>query len=213
MSKYDNQKENVFIGIDLALRKSGVVVLDDNGNLKSLEVIDSTNKKLKDEDLLLNNKLAIKNLLEELSSKYTIKCIFLEGLSYNSVSSSKDLIGANYWLSMIEMKILDIKYVVIPPKSWQKIIATKEKLLPIVEKFPIKRANKKEKLTKEEVKLNTKHKAETRKELKNLILNSIPENIRIQITEYIENNKKVEDFKYDLADAYFITKLSMSKYV
>ena len=114
---------------------------------------------------------------------------------------------------MIEMKILDIKYVVIPPKSWQKIIATKEKLLPIVEKFPIKRANKKEKLTKEEVKLNTKHKAETRKELKNLILNSIPENIRIQITEYIENNKKVEDFKYDLADAYFITKLSMSKYV
>lgn len=196
------------IGIDLALRKIGIVVLDDNNNLIDFTLFDSDPKKLNNEDLLFSNGYNIFTFIDNaMKNEFDSIYVNLEGLTFNSKSASMDLIDANHWYVRVRLKSeLGIKVNVIPPKSWQKSICN---LFPcevnnIYNKWPIIRAKKGLKLTKEEKSLNNRSKANIRKEMKAFFYSKLPDDIKESFSKYILNNKLPKDGIYDLSDAYWI---------
>lgn len=201
----------MYIGIDLALRKIGIVCLDKDGKLKKTILIDSDQKKHNDEELLMRNKLNITTAIYSCinANKSEIKMIALEGLSFNSKSASVDLIAANHWMTRIEIKKDGFDYKIIYPKSWQKSVVTKEILAEWAKTWPIIRAKKGQKLSKEQVTANNKSKAEIRKLTKSCILANVPFEIKESFEKYIKDNKIKSDALYDLADAYHIARFIM----
>lgn len=198
----------MYIGIDLALRKTGIVVLDDKSKFVSCEVISSDPKKHNDEALLLHNRDKMLKFFCGIipTNKRSPINISLEGLSFNSPSASVDLIAANHWIIRCDISQLDVNLNVISPKSWQKSIIDKEVLKFLSDSFPTVRAKKGKKLTKEEAAANTKAKAQRRKETKIRILAAVPDDIKDEFDKYILTNKLPKDTILDLADAYHIAK-------
>lgn len=196
------------VGIDLALRNTGIVMLTDDGTLHEFYLLTSDPKIYNNEDLLIYNRDRLIPILDLQTLKKGSKIkVALEGLSFNSLSASIDLIDANHWLTRLIIKgnkCLDLT--VLPVKSWQKSIITKDVLKEFTEKFPTVRAKKGKKLTKEETSANTKAKAQRRKETKQLILNAVPAEINKEFEKYILTNKLQKDTILDLADAYHIAK-------
>jgi len=215
----------VYIGIDLALRKIGIVVLGFDGELIDFTLIDSDAKTLNGEELLRYNSKAIRafviiNLFDNhYYKKYggtqeafgchhlDVDKIVLEGLAFNSPSKVVDLIAANHWFvrcDMTEWLRDKNKLTVIPPKAWQKSIVTKEILAVWAKDWPVIRAKRGSKLTKDEAKANNKSKAEIRKLTKDYLFDSVPETIKEDFEKYIIKNKLSKDSKYDLADAFHL---------
>jgi len=137
----------------------------------------------------------------------------MEGLAFGSPSSVIDLIAANHWMVRCSIKnsFPKINWTIIPPKSWQKSIITKDILAILAKDYPVTRAKRGMKLTKEEKQTNTKSKAEIRKKTKEIIKNSVPKEITKEFELYIEKNKLHKDSIYDLCDAYFLAKYIQGK--
>lgn len=201
------------IGIDLALRKIGITVLDDNNELIDFILFDSDPKKLNNEDLLFSNGYNIFTFIDNaMKNEFDSIYVNLEGLTFNSKSASMDLIDANHWYVRVRLKSeLGIKVNVIPPKSWQKSIVTKEILSEWAKTWPIIRAKKGMKLTKEQQTLNNKFKAEIRKLTKQLIYDSLPIDVKNKFDKYLLDNNLKSDAKYDLADSYWIAVYGSNK--
>jgi hypothetical protein len=194
----------VYIGIDLALRTTGIVFLDNDGAFLHCGLVTSDPKTTNNEDLLLHNYGRVMNIFD-MSIKFkheSIEVVALEGLSFNSPSMSVDLIAANHWQVRSFLHSNNIPIMIIPPKSWQKNVVTKETLAEWAKDWPVTRAKRGTKLTKEEQKINNKSKAEIRKLTKDHIYNSVPLDIRKQFEEYVVKSKLHKDSLFDLADAY-----------
>lgn len=193
----------MYIGIDLALRKIGLFAI--NGAQKNFEIISSDPKTVKDEDLLIHNGEKLFEFLFKYK-EYKVNVV-LEGLSFNSSSSDHDLISANHWQLRVLLKRFENFTVhIIPPKSWQKSIVTKEWLATFAADYPVVRAKKGMKLTKEQKAANSKSKAALRKLSKEHILGSVPKAERDAFSKYVVANKLPKDAIYDLADAYCLAK-------
>ena len=80
----------MILAIDLSLRSTGVVILNDLGILEDFRIV--ANKE-KDEELVIKNS---KDILEFVKGRW-IEHVAIEGLSFMSVSASKDLIAGNFW--------------------------------------------------------------------------------------------------------------------
>jgi hypothetical protein len=196
----------MYIGIDLALRNIGVVALSKTGNLINFRLITSDPKKINGEDLLMSNKISLNGAIYSCinANKSEVLNIGLEGLAFGSPSALIDLIAANHWITRIEIKKDGFPLTVIPPRAWLKEFVTKDVLADWAKRFPVVRAKKKMKLTKEEKAANTKSKAAIRKESKEMIYNKVPAKIREQFEAYLEKNKLPKDGKLDLSDAYHL---------
>jgi hypothetical protein len=110
------------MGIDLSLRSTSVVNINKNG--VSYHLVTSSSKDLNDEKLLLYNKEKIKNLIE----LHQPDRIALEGLSFGSISSSKDILAGNFWSirTMIAESFPDIELIIVPVTVWRSPLLTKE---------------------------------------------------------------------------------------
>ena len=201
------------IGIDLALRKIGITVLDDNDNLIDFILFDSDSKKYNNEELLIFNSVRVSGFLgkyywqdwKEGVVQKNIN-IALEGLSFNSPSQQVDLIDANHWRVRCDIKASypESNLIIKHPKSWQKNILTKDILSEWAKQWPIIRAKRGMKLTKEQQSSNNKSKAEIRKLSKQYIYDKLPKDAKDRFDKYISDNKIKSDAKFDLSDSYWI---------
>lgn len=179
------------MGIDLALRNSACVSLDDNCNFMDCKVITSSASKIDAEDLLLyncNNIIPfVTNGCEDVKSDVIV---MIEGLAFNSTSLAKDIIAGNFWHIRFALYIKDIEYHIVAPASWRAKVFTKE----IKEK--LKKDKKEAKAASSSGNLLVKEAA----------LSIVPKNIQNIFKKYLTDNKLNAKFMYDLADAYCIAK-------
>lgn len=171
------------IGIDLSLRSAGITVVDERETL--VEIYVHQPKKLKDEvyeELLINNCNRFKEIIIEIIKKYDVDRINLEGLSFNSLSSTKDLIDAQWWLVRIFIYNLGIKLKIFSPANWRKINKIKDS--------KIKLKQYKEELGKDYWKI--------------LALGKLNQDTHDKIIYYCEDHKLRSKTEFDIADSYWI---------
>lgn len=173
-------------GIDLSMRSTGICVFD--GDKDHFFMVKS---KKNDEELLIENA----DIICKIIASHNIKKIHLEGLSFNSVSSSKDLIAGNFWYvrTILKQRFPEIEICVIPVQKWRSKILTKED-------------NKARKIAKDVLKEFSKGKS--KEEIKQFkLLSSIKNQTYLKLPETIKNQideMTNKDEKYDLTDSYFI---------
>lgn len=195
------------LGIDLSLRSTGLVFIDNHDNVK-YKLVTSDSKKLNDEELLMYNIDEILDFIEWNKPTH----IGLEGLSFNSVSSSKDIIAGSFWYLRVMLKKYypHIKVDIIPVLTWRSKLFNKEERKILKETVAQVKLLKKElmKLSKEEKKIKVL-------ENEQLILNS---DIKYVTWEKLPEPYKSEfeniGFKkggYDLSDAMHIANYIKNK--
>lgn len=202
-----------YVGIDLSLRNTAVVILDKDKNLIAQEII--SNSTLDKEQLLSFNSKKITDFIvayawfthnDYRQDDFVLKGIMLEELSFASKSAVADLIAANKWI--LRVKLLEtfptIKLKQVSVKEWRSKVISTEEQKAINDKYPIVRAKRGTKLDKDQVKLNNKNKALIKKETKELTVAKLPKEIRDRFEICITKNKYKEDSLFDLADGYFI---------
>ena len=116
--------ENYFIGLDLSINGTGLVIINNETKIINQKLI-TTNPKDDIEDRLLH-------IVEEIKPIYnlhTLHKINIEGLSYQSVSSNLAQLSAIHYLTRIELKrnLLNYKEKVeiIPPTVLKKFVTGK----------------------------------------------------------------------------------------
>jgi hypothetical protein len=104
------------LGLDLSLRSAGMVVLT-NGYLEDFMLVNSDSKSLNEEKLLIYNSSKVIEFVD----KHRPDKIGIEGLSFNSLSGSKDLIDGNFWYIRTEIyrAFPKIPVEIIPVKTWR----------------------------------------------------------------------------------------------
>lgn len=201
------ENRKLFIGIDLALRKTGITCFDSNKKLITFN-LNVCPLSYKDEDILIYNTTCIMNFIDLVCNTYNIKdselSVFIEGLSFNSLNQQSDLIAANHWCirTEIKRKYSNVLLNIMSPQSWKSKLFSKEDKEKIKEYFPIIRAKRGMKLNNYEQKLNNKQKAKMRTYVKDLIISKVPDDIINRFNDYITENKINKDCISDLCDSY-----------
>ena len=170
------------IGVDLSLRSTGVVTLDDDLNLIDFILINPSTKEYNDEKLLTYIANEIVSYVNcNLDEKFGLDRDYaIEGLSFMSVSASKDIMYGNFWHLRCEIMNFteDATITIYPVTKW--------------------RNGQFDKATLKEWKTTVKN------GLKELIVNKTPENVKIKFLEYIKEKKLHKNSIYDLCDAYWL---------
>lgn len=175
------------IGIDLSLRSSGLVRLDDDNNLLDFDVVSVCNKKyvqgVNDEEMLIYIADKIVYFVERNNDK---EAVAIEGLSFQSASSSKDLVWGNFWFLRVRLRMLypDMLIGVIPVISWRNPLLSN--------------------LTKEERKKLKGNK------MKQHCVELLPTDVKELFSDYVMKHDLKEEAIYDLTDAYFLAKFRNS---
>lgn len=189
------------IGIDLSLRSTGLVCLDGN-DVTNYTIINPDPKKYNDESLLIYNSYQICDFVKQLKPDV----VALEGLSFGSLTGSKDILAGNFWNLRIGLKHLGYKTQIIPVLTWRSPLFTKEER---------KKHKEDTKLAKEwKAKVKGIKSTNARKEIlagteqifldadiKNLTFRKLPATIQDMFMEF-----GLDKGAYDLTDAYFIAK-------
>jgi hypothetical protein len=189
------------IGIDLSLNSTGLVHMSDNYEMVHA-LVKPDPKKFTSEERLDFVAEQVINFISTTGADV----IGLEDLSYNSISSSKDEIAANFWRVRCEIKraFPTIPLHIVPVLSWRSPLFNK------VERDKLKADTKFFKEIKAELKLikDKVIKAEKVLEHQDLI-----QNTNIKYLTYCKlpvdiqatfNNVGLNKGAFDLSDAYFI---------
>ena len=114
----------MIMGIDLAMRTSGVTLLSSDVQFR---LIKCSSDQYKDEDVMIYNWQKIKELILEFNPEH----IVIEGLSYDSISGSKDIIAGNFWYirTRIKIEFPDINVHIVSVKSWREPLFNKSRIL------------------------------------------------------------------------------------
>jgi hypothetical protein len=172
------------MGIDLALRNTACVVLDENYNSIDFCILTSDKKLYDDERLLVYNA----DRLSEFRQRSDTNAIFIEGLSLSSASLAKDIIAGNFWYIRTLFHLdKDIVCNVVAPASWRARVFT------VDQKAEIKEFRK-----------NNGGKYTTI--LKEIALRHVPEDLLEIYKKYLTDSKLSGKFIYDLSDAFCIAK-------
>lgn len=194
-----------FLGIDLSLRSTGLVFL--NQDQIEYKLITSDAKKLNGEELLLYN---IKEILEFIDY-HRPKYIGLEGLSFGSVSSSKDILAGNFWYLRTMIYQNYVTPEIIPVLTWRCPLFNKEERAELKCNMGLLNELKKQliKLPKDEKKqlLLDNELLIERANIKYVTWEKLPEPIKSDF-EKIGFSKG----GFDLTDAYFIADYMRNKY-
>ena len=198
----------MFLAIDLSLRSTGLVCIkQDQFDYK---LVTSDSKKINDEKLLIYNW----NEIEQFINKNRPTYIAIEGLSFGSLSSSKDILAGNFWYVRTKIAELypDVIVDIIPVLTWRSPLFNKQERLELKEntkKFKELKVLIKEVKFKEEknkILLDNEMIIE-RSNIKYLTWEKLPEPIKSKFHK-IGFNKG----GFDLTDAYFIAKYVEVKY-
>lgn len=194
----------MIIGIDLSMRSTAVVAINDT-DIK-FKLITSTAKQYNDEELLIYNAKELCNFI----SNFEVDYINFEALSFNSTSSSKDILWGNYWHTRVELR-KQFKNVKI---NFCEVLSWRNKVVPIETRRSVTEANKRFKALKTIIgydKLPRNEKIIFNKQYEKFInedccikfqtYNLLPDEIKSTFSLYNKDNGL-----YDLTDAYFISK-------
>lgn len=110
----------IFVGIDLSLTGTGLIVLDQDANIMEQKLISTKAKDITEVRLL--------QILEELKFVPTIaklKKVNIEGLSFGSRGQSMLELAALHYFIRIYMFQKDVPYEIIPPTQLKKHITGK----------------------------------------------------------------------------------------
>lgn len=186
------------IGIDLSMRSTGLTYK--NEDELEFDSINPSAKTYNDEALLSYNAKMVCNFID----KYVPDVIVLEGLSHNSISSSKDLIAGNFWHVRIAIKerYLLVPLYIVPVKSWREPLFSKE------ERKIIAQCTKELKELKKLMKgCNKAERNDLTLQNESIILGSdIKYQTYLKLPEEIRERLKDNSAKYDITDSYFIAK-------
>lgn len=167
----------MILSMDMSLRSSGVCIIDKEDNLIHFELIKTEKEDfIFDEDLIIYLSDKIINLIH----KYPIDQFVIEGLSFNSKSSRKDVIAGIYWTirTLIRKTFPSIPIGSIPVRSWRSWVISTADLKDLKKVCP--------------------------DNLKNGPLMKLPFAIREMFLEYtIKNGHHLKSI-FDLSDAYWI---------
>jgi hypothetical protein len=186
----------MLLSIDLSLRSAGVVLFNLDGSIEDFMV--TNNKESKDEDLLIKNANDILTFIKGRD----IKIVAIEGLSFASISSSKDTIAGNFWNLRCALKQTIDLYIqhIVPVTRWRKLVISKERVKELeleIGQIVIK-VNKKGKESKK-VKLPSGWQ-------KKECVRVLPEEVNTRFSSYVKENKLKKEAIYDLTDAYWLGK-------
>lgn len=123
----------MIISIDLSLRSTGAVAIDDEKNLIDFALVKSCNKPCKyaevfnGEELISYNTKRIMEFIEK-KSMNSIDAILIEGLSFGSLSGSKDILAGNFWYLRVRLKerFPGVPIHIIPVQTWRNKILSKQ---------------------------------------------------------------------------------------
>jgi hypothetical protein len=194
------------VAIDLSIRSTGLHFT--NGEINIFRLITPSPNEYKDEDVLPYVAFEIVRFICDMRDKYGAPDeIHLEGLSYNSVSGSKDFIAGNFWYTRVALKdnFPNIPVKIIAVTEWREPYFNTE------ERRVMREATKKLKEFKVSVKglkgeertnaILFNEKLIEASSIKYQTYLKLPEIIKLQI-----DNMHVKDGKYDLTDAYFLAR-------
>lgn len=184
------------LGIDLSLRSAGLCF---NNEFKLIQIT-----KLNDEELLIE----ISNQICSFIHKCKPNEINIEGLSFNSISGSKDIIAGNFWYlrCRIHCEFPDIPINIIPVTQWRNPLFTKEERKQLKENVKILKENKislKGLIGEERKEAQLKNKElELNASIKYNTFLKLPDDIK-----NIINNITQDEGRWDLTDAYWISRI------
>lgn len=186
---------NDILGIDLSLRSTGLCY---NNEFKLIQI-----EKLKNEELLIE---LIKQICYYINL-WQPKQINLEGLSFNSISGSKDLIAGSFWFlrSEIKRQYPNIPLKILSVSEWRAPLFNKEENKTIREAKNFLKTNKKsiknlKGIERKQVQEYNKI-LEDNANIKVYTFNKLPEDIKQKIINITEDKSR-----FDLTDAYFISR-------
>ena len=115
----------VFVGIDQSITSSGLVVINDKGEILETRLIE-TKSKIKKVEVSYEERFDfILTTIYEIISKYKDFFIFIEGISYHSISQRSYQQGALHWLIVVMCYKNNFKYSVVAPTANKKFMTGK----------------------------------------------------------------------------------------
>ena len=105
------------IGIDASLRSTGISILNDDNLIKNY-IYQPTEKQY--EKLIIETTEFYHDLFNNLIHQYDISKVNLESLSFNSISSTKDIIATCHWNLRCILYELDLDVNIVSPAQWRK---------------------------------------------------------------------------------------------
>jgi hypothetical protein len=199
------------IGIDLSLRSTGLCFSTEDSVTFSL--VQPSIKDFNDEALCIFNANAIisfVNHIDKNRKKFgvdSVDRINLEGLSFGSLTGSKDILAGNFWYvrCMLHQQFPEIPVKIVPVLSWRSPMFNKE------ERKWMKDCTAKTKSLKSQTKgMKKKEKDDFLFSFKDVIegadikiqtFNKLPEVVQTEI-----NRITTSKDKFDLADAYCLSR-------
>lgn len=109
--------EFMFVGIDHSMVGTGVVVLDQNGNILEQKLIKTTN-----EDSDEKRMTTIIDALSFIPKIVRLKSVYIEGPSFQSNGQAVLQMGALHYLIRIFLYRKKIKFKIVPPKTLKKFV-------------------------------------------------------------------------------------------
>ena len=106
-----------FIGLDLSLTSTGMVVVSEDGVLVEKEIISSDSK-----NEIENRLKNIADKIVEILKKYDDVAIAIEGLSFGSTSSSALQIGALHYYVRCKLKENGYTFLICEPTKVKKFV-------------------------------------------------------------------------------------------
>lgn len=167
------------IGIDQSLRSTGISILRDNELIENF-IYQPTEKCY--EQLITDSINFYCDLFEDLHEKYHIDTINLESLSFNSVSSSKDVIATCHWNLRCILYNMGYQVNIVSPAQWRKF----NQIIP---------KNKKQKELKQEI---------GKDYLKILAWDKLDVDTQDKIMLFCKKNKLKKKSGWDLTESYWI---------
>jgi hypothetical protein len=188
------------IGIDLSLRSTGLAVSTDNE--LHFKLIETSSKELNDERLVKYNTIEILKYIFKFSN---ISRINLEGLSFGSISNSKDIIAGNFWYlrCALHERFPNTEINIVPVLTWRSPLFSKEdRALKKIKDDELKNIKEyfKDKSSKEKRQMSIGNKDLIQAtDIKHLTFLKLPIHIQDQIKSITETGI------YDLSDAFFLS--------
>lgn len=115
-----------YLGIDQSKRSTGLVLVDQGGELVGYKLLSNT--KLDNEELILWQWEELVHFLSDNTSSHEdVKGALVEGLSFGSVGSGKDFLAGLQWYFRCQMRDAEGLFLgTVPVSMWRSKVLTKE---------------------------------------------------------------------------------------
>lgn len=168
---------NLYLGIDQSKRSTGMVLVNEAGELIDYTLINEP--KLDGEELILLQLHQLDKFLQDnIDSNEELAGALIEGLSFGSVGAGKDFLAGLQWAFRVFMYGNYRFLGTVPVSEWRSKVLTKEE--------------------------QREAKASGKDGLKKACVEKLPWEVQEAFVDYVGKMKVKKDALYDLCDAYWI---------